>query len=122
MHLLIRKTMAEFCFSSLAWLIKWLAGTVVYTLTVSENGILRFHLPPETGTFAKIFFAYADSESFLGFFKNLKHAISHGCFCLGCFYKEKPASPDPSSPPRLVLMRFNRWKEDLVPYWAGVQE
>jgi len=114
MHLLLRKSKCVFQRSLLAALISLIAGDVVYVFTISENGIVRFHLSPETGTFVKICFAYADSESVIGFFKNIKHAVTNGCFCLGVYYKEKGGQN------RTVLMRYNRWKADLAPYWAAV--
>jgi len=119
MNIILRKSKVTFQRGCLSRLVRRVAGDVVYILTVSENGIARFHLPPETGTFAKLCFAYADSESVLGFFKNIKHALTHGCFCLGVYYKEKDGEPGVPKP-RTVLMRYNRWKADLKPYWAGV--
>lgn len=120
MHVLLRKSKVKFASSLTAKLIARVAGDVVYVFTVSENGIVRFHLPPETGMFTKLCFAYADSESVSGFFKNLKHAVTNGCFCLGVYYKERPAAGAEGADRRFVLMRFNRWKQNLSPYWAGV--
>mmetsp|Transcript_66365 Transcript_66365/g.154216 ORF Transcript_66365/g.154216 Transcript_66365/m.154216 type:complete len:271 (+) Transcript_66365:75-887(+) len=119
MHILLKKKKVRFARTMLAKLIKRIAGDVVYVFTVSENGIVRFHLPPETGTLTKLAFAYADSESFCGFFSNIKHAMTNGCFCLGVFYKEKQGETA-GTEPRLVLMRFNRWKKNLAPFWAGI--
>jgi len=120
MHILLRKSKVKFANSLTARLIARVAGDVVYVFTVSENGVVRFHLPPETGMFTKLCFAYADSESVGGFFKNIKHAATNGCFCLGVYYKEKLPPQAASGSQRIVLMRFNRWKENLAPYWAGV--
>lgn len=118
MHIMLRKNKTVFRKTPLGYLMKRIAGDVVYVFTVAESGIVRFHLPPETGTLTKICFAYADSETVCGFFKNIKHAMTNGCFCLGMYYKEKAA--EAAGPPKTVLMRFNRWKTDLTPYWAGI--
>lgn len=142
-HILFRKKNTEFHNTCCANFISWIAHDTVYIMTVSENGIARFHLPPELGTMSKLCFAYADSESLCGFFSNIGHAISNGCFCLGVWYKLAPQpcpplkSPDevPESSPGAaegespkqeetvpVLVRFNRWNADLTPYWAMVPD
>jgi len=116
LHMVILKKNAVFNKGFTAWLIKKVAGDVVYVFTVSKNGIVRFHIPQESGMFVKICYAWADSESTIGFFKNIRHAMTNGCFCLGVFYAPQNANAAAKS----VLMRFNRWKTDVVPYWAGV--
>lgn len=118
MHVLLRKKNVSFKPSCLGFILKMMPGEVVYTLTISENGITRFHLPPERGMLAKLLYGYCDSETGLGFFSNIKHALTNGCFCLGMFYASETARGEGARP---VLMRFNRWAGDLAPYWAAVR-
>lgn len=115
-HVHAKRDKAVYADSFMAWLIQTVSGSIVYILTLSENGIVRFHLPPDMGCFAKLCFAWADSESLCGF---LRKAWA-GSESLGVFYRERKAPAINQAPPRVVLMRFNRWKTGLVPYWAGV--
>jgi len=123
----IRKCNTRFKKTCLGCLFGCLPGKVVYNLTVSENGIVRFHISPERSTLTRLLFAYGDSESCCwccggsacGCYKNVLHALENGCFCLGLFFIEKLAS---EQKPRLVLMRYNRWAGDICPYWAGIHQ
>eukprot|EP00929_Paragymnodinium_shiwhaense_P106814 TRINITY_DN72557_c0_g1_i1.p1 TRINITY_DN72557_c0_g1~~TRINITY_DN72557_c0_g1_i1.p1 ORF type:complete len:314 (+),score=54.86 TRINITY_DN72557_c0_g1_i1:71-1012(+) len=104
----------------LGWLSWMLASEVVYTFTISENGILRFHLSPGLWTLTKLFAAFCDSERWWYLPSNIKHAAKHGCYCLGIFWMTKASKRN--GPARPVLMRYNRWAEDLGPYWAAVNQ
>jgi len=108
----------------LGLLMCWLSGPIMYTFTVSTDGILRFHLPNDLPLWKQAFYAYVDTEMqcCLGrrcnFFKNIMHRVKYGCFCFGVFYQ------DPAHPQTNVLMRFNRWGDngkDINAYWAAVQ-
>ena len=106
-----------------------LPGEVTYHLTTSANGdqnhvsgsdkfwsldsftgIARFHLSPDRGTFAQLLFAYGDSEGCCccccgpacSCCSNIKHALTHGCFCLGVWFKEKVCPPLPWLSPNYV--------------------
>eukprot|EP00929_Paragymnodinium_shiwhaense_P039987 TRINITY_DN20919_c0_g1_i2.p1 TRINITY_DN20919_c0_g1~~TRINITY_DN20919_c0_g1_i2.p1 ORF type:complete len:283 (-),score=80.07 TRINITY_DN20919_c0_g1_i2:608-1456(-) len=46
--------------------------------------------------------------------------FKHGCFCLGMFWMTQAS--EESGPSRPVLMRYNRWAEDLSPYWAAIKQ
>ena len=100
---------------------KSLPGDLVYILTVSNNGLVRFHLPPDRGIFAKLLFSYADSEKgAFSWLKNLWHAIRYGCYCFGLFFKGQPKDNTDSTKTQPVLMRYNRWAQGVAPYWAAV--
>ena len=114
MHIIARKENVKFKCSPLGLIFRCLPGEVMYILTVSENGIVRFHLSPERWTLSRFLFLLADSEpGCCTWYKNLKHARKEGCFCLGVFYKST------SGP---LLMRFNRWAGELAPFWAAARE
>jgi len=73
------------------WLQKRVAP-VVYTLTVSHNGVVRFHLPNTTPVLVKLAALYNDSErGCCTAIRNLRHALKHGCFCMGLFYEAAAA-------------------------------
>eukprot|EP00976_Prorocentrum_cordatum_P042846 868873-Prorocentrum_minimum.AAC.2 len=86
----------------------------VYTITVSRNGLARFHIP-NPSTMKKITFLRADSENCLAVLKNFAHAMLNGCFCFGIFYRNVKTG-------QIILMRWNRWNGNVSPYWCAVQE
>ncbi len=120
-YLTIRKSNVDFKPGILGTILRNLPGDVVYILTVSNNGIVRFHLPPERSIFTKMLFAYVDSEpGFFSWAKNLWHAIKHGCYCFGLFFRGQPADSVEKTGGAPVLMRYNRWADGITPYWAAV--
>lgn len=115
-HIILRKSQARFRPSLLSSLIQQVAREVVYVITVSENGICRFHLPPDLWMATKLLFLAADSEQGLrGCFKNIQHVKENGCFCLGMFFE--------TSDNQTLLMRFNRWgDQQMAPFWAAAND
>jgi hypothetical protein len=72
--------------------------------------------------FQKAVFAFLDSETTTGFFKNVRHSNKHGCFCYGLWFRT--AASEAGDEVKNVLMRYNRWGDggvDIAPYWAAVQ-
>jgi hypothetical protein len=120
-YLTLRKSNVIFRPGLLGFILKHLPGEVVYILTVSTNGIVRFHLPRGRSIFTKLLFAYADSEpGRFTWFKNMRHAIKYGCYCVGLFFRGKAPGGTEKDATQPVIMRFNRWAESVAPYWAAV--
>ena len=124
-YMVMRKENVTFANNCIGRFLAKHSSSVVYTLTVSHNGMVRFHLPNDTPAWLKIAFLIGDSEpGCCTGFRNLRHALTHGCFCMGVFYEaELPAKDGAAGGTVPVLMRFNRWMSDvgLTPYWAGVR-
>jgi hypothetical protein len=77
---------------------------------------------PHPAPLQKAAYAFIDSETSIGFLKNVKHSGKHGCFCFGLFFAT--AASEDGGGAKYVIMRYNRWGDggvDLVPYWAAVQ-
>lgn len=120
-YLTLRKCNVTFRKGLIGFILKHIPGKVVYILTVSKNGIVRFHLPRGRNIFTKLVFAYADSEpGRFTWFKNLRHAIKYGCYCIGLFFRGKTPGSTENDGTQPVIMRFNRWAESVAPYWAAV--
>jgi len=120
-YLTLRKCNVTFRPGLLGFILKHIPGKVVYILTVSTNGIVRFHLPRGRSIFTKLLFAYADSEpGRFTWFKNMRHAIKYGCYCFGLFFRGQAPGSTEKDGTRPVIMRFNRWAESVAPYWAAV--
>jgi hypothetical protein len=120
-YLTIRKSNVTFQDGILGSIMRRLPGDVVYILTVSNNGLVRFHLPPDRGIFSKLLFSFADSEpGAFSWMKNLWHAVRYGCYCFGLFFQGQPKDTTDGAKTQPVLMRYNRWAEGVGPYWAAV--
>ena len=120
-YLMVRKSKTVFKNNFLGFIFKRLPGDVLYILTVSTNGLVRFHLPKERSIFSKLLFSFADSEPRrFSWFKNLHHAIRYGCYCFGLFFRGKAKDSSDENGGRPVLMRYNRWAKEVSPFWVGV--
>ena len=121
-YLVLKKKNVTFKKNFLGYFFKWLPGKVFYVFSISTNGVVRFHLPPERWMLTKLVFLIADSErGTFSWLKNLWHAIKHGCYCIGLCLSAKPEDGAENTSERPVIMRFNRWNADVAPYWAAVR-
>ena len=120
-YLTLRKENVTFKSGLLGFILNHIPGDVVYILTVSKKGVVRFHLPPDRSILTKLLFSFADSEpGFFSWFKNLGHLMKHGCYCFGLFFRGQPTGSTEDTNARPVLMRYNRWDGGVAPYWAAV--
>lgn len=114
-YMILRKKNVRWRTNIAALISRAIAGPVLYVFTVSTNGVVRFHVPPEVSKslIKRLAYAYVDSEpGCCSTIRNISHALANGCYCIGVFF----TATESGAP---TLMRFNRWTADFAPYWAA---
>mmetsp|Transcript_5618 Transcript_5618/g.11128 ORF Transcript_5618/g.11128 Transcript_5618/m.11128 type:complete len:107 (-) Transcript_5618:1142-1462(-) len=105
---------------------KCLLPEIVYVMTISEEGIVRFHAQPRD-PIRLLLLARAESRNCFNWFKNMFHFFRKECFCLGVFYEvlSKETESNDSGKGILAAARFNRWADngrDLGLLYAVTQD
>jgi len=131
LYALLRKENVVFNRGCYPGIMKCILPRIVYILTISVEGIVRFHVIPTMWTFTKLMLVLGDSRRCNTCCPNLKHAMKNGCFCLGLMFevikksKELEEGEKKETKKTMALVRYNRWAgdmSDLDTYWAAVQD
>mmetsp|Transcript_5161 Transcript_5161/g.9825 ORF Transcript_5161/g.9825 Transcript_5161/m.9825 type:complete len:304 (+) Transcript_5161:120-1031(+) len=132
LYALLRKENVVFNRGCYPGIMKCILPRIVYILTVSVEGIVRFHVIPTMWTFTKLMLVLGDSRRCGTCCSNLSHAMKNGCFCLGVMFEVVKKSAEQveegekkESKKTMALVRYNRWAgdmSDLDIYWAAVQD